>query len=203
MGAVLSRGDAAQIIEEQRAVGARIVFTNGIFDLLHLGHIEYLQRARALGDLLIIGVNSDDSTRRLKGPLRPVNPARERAQVVVALECVDYAVIFDETTAESLVAELRPDVYVKGGDYAGGASSHTELLLSPEELRATLEETRTAGLGERLPEAHIVASYGGSLALLPYLPDHSTTQLIERIVAAYAGATRNSEPLRHGDHEQA
>lgn len=104
-----------------RAAGQRIVFTNGVFDLLHRGHVEYLEEARALGDRLVVGVNSDASVRRLKGPSRPIVPADERRELVAALECVDRVAGFDEDTPEALVARVQPDVLVKGADWAADA----------------------------------------------------------------------------------
>ena len=135
-----------------RAAGARVVFTNGCFDILHAGHVRYLAAARALGDVLILGLNSDASVRRLKGEMRPVNSAADRAEVVGALASVDYVVIFGEDTAEELIARVRPAVYAKGGDY-----------------------TR-----ETLPEARIVESYGGEVAFIPLVEGKSTTGIIER-----------------------
>jgi rfaE bifunctional protein nucleotidyltransferase chain/domain len=147
-------------VEAARASGSRLVLTNGCFDLLHVGHVRYLQAARRLGDYLIVGVNSDASVRRLKGSTRPLVPAAERAEVVAALGCVDAVVIFDTATAEPLVAALRPDVYVKGHDYT--------------------EDT--------LPEAHLVRAYGGTVALLRTVPGASTTALIRRVTGG-AGPT--------------
>ena len=135
-----------------RAAGARVVFTNGCFDILHAGHVRYLAAARALGDVLILGLNSDASVRRLKGETRPVNSAEDRAEVVGALASVDYVVIFGEDTAEELIARVRPAVYAKGGDY-----------------------TR-----ETLPEARIVESYGGEVSFIPLVEGKSTTGIIER-----------------------
>src|SRR5881275_839903 len=103
--------------EQLRAAGKKLVATNGCFDLLHVGHVRYLQAARALGDLLIVGLNSDASVRAYKGPGRPLVPQDERAELLAALRCVDYVVIFDEPTASALVSALQPDIYVKGGDY--------------------------------------------------------------------------------------
>ncbi len=148
-----------------RAQGRAVVFTNGIFDLLHLGHLRYLESARALGDLLIVGLNSDDSTRRLKGPKRPLVPQAERAALLLGLRPVDYVTIFEEDTAEALVAALEPEVYVKGGDYV---------------IANTGESS-----GKPLPEAWIAQRYGGRVELIPYLPGHSTTELIERILERY------------------
>src|SRR4051794_40913377 len=137
-------------VSQVRGRGGRVVLTNGCFDLLHVGHVRYLQAARRLGDFLVVGVNSDASVRALKGPARPIVPAAERAEVVAALGCVDAVVIFDAATAEPLVAALRPEVYVKGADYT----------------EATL------------PEAHLVRAYGGTVALLPTVPGASTTALL-------------------------
>ncbi|HEY7066958.1 MAG TPA: D-glycero-beta-D-manno-heptose 1-phosphate adenylyltransferase [Chloroflexota bacterium] len=135
-----------------RARGGRLVLTNGCFDLLHVGHVRYLQAARRLGDWLVVGVNADASVRLLKGPTRPLVPAAERAEVLAALACVDAVVLFDTPTAEPLVAALRPEVYVKGADYT----------------EATL------------PEARLVRANGGTVALLPTVPGASTTALIAR-----------------------
>ncbi len=183
MGAVIERERLAELLASKREQGQRIVFTNGVFDLLHLGHLRYLRQARRLGDLLVVGVNSDESARQLKGPQRPLVPEAERAELLAALDCVDYVTIFGERTAETTLALLRPEVYVKGADYAESANRQQDTLLDAEELRRAL--TDDDGLGERLPEAHIVADYGGSLALLAYLPGHSTSDLIDRIVARY------------------
>jgi len=136
-----------------RAAGRRVVFTNGCFDILHAGHVRYLAAARALGDYLILGLNSDASVRRLKGETRPVNDESDRAEVVGALKSVDAVVIFGEDTAEELIAEVRPDVYVKGGDY-----------------------TR-----ETLPEARVVEARGGEVAFIPLVAGKSTTNIIRRM----------------------
>lgn len=136
----------------------RIVFTNGCFDILHRGHITYLNRAKALGDFLIVGVNSDESTRRLKGPGRPINSVEDRVQVLAAMSCVDQLVVFDEDTPSELIRLIRPDIYVKGGDY-----TH-----------------------ETLPEAELVETLGGTVRILPYVEARSTTSIIERIRATAA-----------------
>ena len=135
-----------------RAAGVRVVFTNGCFDILHAGHVRYLAAARAFGDYLILGLNSDASVRRLKGETRPVNNAADRAEVVGALRSVDAVVIFGENTAEALIAKVRPAVYAKGGDY-----------------------TR-----ETLPEAKIVERYGGEVVFIPLVAGKSTTNIIAR-----------------------
>jgi D-beta-D-heptose 7-phosphate kinase/D-beta-D-heptose 1-phosphate adenosyltransferase len=142
----------AERVSYLRSQGQRIVFTNGCFDLLHRGHVTYLMRAKALGDTLIVAVNSDDSVRALKGPARPINDLDDRLSVLEALSCVDHVVAFDERTPIELVRAVRPDVYVKGGDY------------SPETL----------------PEAPLVEELGGTVRILPYIADHSTTELIAR-----------------------
>jgi rfaE bifunctional protein nucleotidyltransferase chain/domain len=183
VGMVIERERLAELLASQHEQGQRIVFTNGVFDLLHLGHLRYLRNARRLGDLLVVGVNSDESARQLKGPQRPLVPDAERAELLAALDCVDYVTIFGEQTAEATLALLRPEVYVKGADYAEGANRQQDTVLDDEGLRRTLADD--ACLGERLPEARIVADYGGSLALLAYLPGHSTSDLIDRIVARY------------------
>jgi D-glycero-beta-D-manno-heptose 1-phosphate adenylyltransferase len=134
--------------------GRRLVFTNGVFDILHAGHVGYLAEARALGDLLIVGVNTDASVRRLgKGPERPINPLEDRITVLEALKAVDAAVPFDEDTPEAIIAILRPEVHVKGGDY----------------------------VAERLPESRVVWGYGGEVTILPLLPGRSSTQAIRRL----------------------
>jgi D-beta-D-heptose 7-phosphate kinase / D-beta-D-heptose 1-phosphate adenosyltransferase len=143
----------ARCLSGHRRAGHRVVFTNGCFDLLHRGHIECLQQAASLGDVLVVGVNSDDSVRRLKGPGRPVNSAEDRAAVVAAIGCVEYVTIFDEDTPERLLEEVRPDFYVKGGDYDPAT----------------------------LPERPVVERYGGRVVTAGYLPGRSTTGVIERL----------------------
>jgi rfaE bifunctional protein nucleotidyltransferase chain/domain len=136
-----------------RIAGGRVVFTNGCFDLLHPGHVAYLEAARALGDALVVGLNSDASIKRLKGPSRPVVPEGDRAIVLSALEPVDAVVVFNEDTPARLMRELRPAVYVKGGDYRI----------------------------EDLPEAKVAEEIGAEVKILPFEPGYSTTALIERI----------------------
>ncbi|MGH2370398.1 MAG: adenylyltransferase/cytidyltransferase family protein, partial [Chloroflexota bacterium] len=168
MGRVVSVEDLASAVAAERAAGKRIVLTNGCFDVLHVGHVRVLQRCRTLGDLLVVGVNSDDSARRLKGAERPFVPEVERAELLAALAAVDYVVVFPEATAERLAAVVRPDVYVKGADYA--------------------RHPAAPGGGEidaaSLPEAAVVQAAGGRVVLLPLTPDHSTTGLIQRIRAS-------------------
>ena len=139
----------------ERQAGRKIVFTNGVFDLLHAGHIELLRQARALGDVLVVGVNSDRSARQLKGERRPIIGERERLALVAALDAVDHAILFDEENPATLIRALRPDIHVKGGDYTA----------------------------EELPEAEAVRAVGGEVVILPLLGDLSTTRMIERIVA--------------------
>jgi D-glycero-beta-D-manno-heptose 1-phosphate adenylyltransferase len=158
-----------QLRQPWRDRGLKVVFTNGIFDLLHVGHLQYLEAAHMLGDLLIVGLNSDSSARELKGPKRPLVPQGERAELLLGLRAVDYVTIFDDRTAERLVETLQPDVYVKGGDYS---------------LNTNDESSQPNA--KVLPEARIVQRYGGQVELIPYLPGHSTTELIERIVERYA-----------------
>jgi D-beta-D-heptose 7-phosphate kinase/D-beta-D-heptose 1-phosphate adenosyltransferase len=191
MGRVIAREQLTEQLTQERANGARVVVTNGVFDLLHLGHLRYLRQARGLGDLLVVGVNSDASARRLKGPARPLVPDAERAELLAALDCVDYVAIFDEATAEATLALLQPDIYVKGADYAAESDRQQDTLLDTDALRQALASDPS--LGERLPEARVVSDYGGSLALLAYLPGHSTSELIERIVARYTPGEPTAE----------
>lgn len=160
---VIDRNPLVNLRENWRKAGQRVVLTNGVFDIIHIGHVSYLQQARALGDLLIVGLNSDASTRALKGPERPLVSQNERAALLAALRCVDYVTIFEELTAESLVAAVQPDMYVKGGDYT---------------LPDAASEVTT---GKILPEAQVVQSYGGEVRLIPYLPGRSTSELIAKI----------------------
>ncbi|GAA4023803.1 D-glycero-beta-D-manno-heptose-7-phosphate kinase [Allokutzneria multivorans] len=140
-------------VEEHRAAGQRIVFTNGCFDVLHRGHVAYLNQAKRLGDVLVVALNSDKGVRRLKGPERPVNTESDRAAVLAGLSCVDHVVLFDDDTPAELLRALRPEVYAKGGDYTP----------------------------EMLPETPIVHALGGEVRILDYLSDHSTTAVIDRI----------------------
>ncbi|MDP8959539.1 MAG: D-glycero-beta-D-manno-heptose 1-phosphate adenylyltransferase [Actinomycetota bacterium] len=151
--AYLDEGRLADRLEFHRRQGRRIVFTNGCFDILHRGHIGYLNQAKALGDVLVVAVNSDESVRRLKGAGRPLNSLEDRVEVLAALSCIDHIVSFSEDTPSRLIEMARPDVFVKGGDY-----TH-----------------------EMLPEAPLVECLGGSVQILPYLEDRSTSRLIEGI----------------------
>ena len=167
MGHLISQCSAVRLRKRLARLGKRVVFTNGVFDLLHVGHIRYLQQARGLGDVLMVGLNSDASVQNLKGPDRPWVAGLERAEVLCALECVDYVVLFDQTTASELVAALKPDVYAKGGDYAQVESG------SVTGSRQTKPES--------VPEAAVVESYGGRVILLAFTPGHSSSMLAARI----------------------
>jgi rfaE bifunctional protein nucleotidyltransferase chain/domain len=118
---VLSLADGAAMAETLRRSGKRVVFTNGVFDILHPGHVRYLKAARQEGDALIVGVNSDRSVRAIKGPTRPITPESERAEILAALECVDAAIVFDQDTPADIIIALQPDVLVKGADWAADA----------------------------------------------------------------------------------
>jgi len=150
---LVARKDIAKFCEILRQGGQKVVFTNGCFDILHAGHVTYLEAAKAQGDVLVLGLNTDESVRRLKGPERPIISELDRAKVVGALKAVDYVVLFGEQTAEAVIAEVKPDVYVKGGDY-------------------TLDT---------LPEAKIVQSYGGKVAFIDMVEGRSTTNIINKI----------------------
>lgn len=145
--------DLLEAVARYRREGKRIVFTNGCFDILHSGHVAFLQQARALGDVLIVGVNSDASVRRLKGETRPINNQADRVAVLAALEAVDHVVLFSENTPERLISQIQPDVHVKGSDY-------------------TID---------RLPEARIVQSYGGQVVILPLVEGRSTSAIVRKI----------------------
>jgi len=154
-------------LQSYRQDGRRIVFTNGCFDILHRGHVAYLNNAKALGDILIVGVNSDDSVRRLKGSSRPINTLEDRVQVLSALSCIDHIVAFDADTPKDLIRAIQPDIYVKGGDYT----------------RATL------------PETPLVEEMGGEVIILPYLEDRSTSGIIERIRKVYDWSAVQKAPV--------
>jgi rfaE bifunctional protein nucleotidyltransferase chain/domain len=136
------------LLAEMRASGGTIVATGGCFDLLHVGHLATLQAARKLGDCLIVCLNSDDSVRALKGPDRPLNPQADRSRLIAALDCVDAVVVFDEPTPEAVLTWIRPDVWVKGGDYT------------------------------EPPEAELVRHWGGQAVIVPYVDGRSTTRTI-------------------------
>lgn len=156
---VLTLPAVLERVADARKQGLKIVTTNGCFDLLHLGHAEYLREARALGDRLVVGVNSDRSVRSLKGPRRPVNDETARARLLAALEAVNWVFVFDEPDPIRFINAIKPDIHAKGGDYQG-----------------------------RLLEQDAVEQHGGRVRLLGLLPGFSTTDLIGRIAGAYAGA---------------
>jgi len=145
--------------ERLRADGKRLVFTNGVFDLLHVGHVRYLEQARALGDVLLVAINSDRTVRELKGPDRPVFNEAERAEILAALRCVDYVTVFDNISPRSLIAELLPDVLVKGGDY------QLDQIHGREEVEAA----------------------GGNVISLPFVEGASTTDIIKKVIREIRG----------------
>lgn len=149
----INRSQLREITRNSKAAGKTLVFTNGCFDIIHAGHVRYLAEAKKLGDCLIVGLNSDRSVQELKGPTRPVNHQDDRAEVIAALAVVDYVVVFDERTAEGLIDEVKPDIYVKGGDYC----------ISD------------------IPEAKIVAANGGKTILVPEVAGRSSTNIIKKI----------------------
>jgi rfaE bifunctional protein nucleotidyltransferase chain/domain len=156
MSSILTREELVNRVTIARSSGARIVLANGCFDVLHVGHVRYLAGARELGDLLVVGINSDEQVAIQKGPGRPVLPANERAEIVAALESVTYVTIFEEATVEQLLLALKPDVHAKGTDYTT----------------------------ESVPERDVVRSYGGEVAIVGDPKDHSTTEIIARIGAS-------------------
>jgi len=160
-GKILDADHLAAIAGAFHEQGRKLVLTNGCFDLLHIGHIRYLQAARALGDALVVAINGDESVRALKGKGRPLIPENERAEIVAALECVNYVVMFSEKRATRLLEKLRPSIYVKGGDY------------TPDTLDAD--------------ERMALEKAGAEIRILPFQPGHSTTGLIERMKRVASG----------------
>lgn len=156
MGEVLTLDALRERVRALKAHGKRIAFANGHFDLLHVGHLRYLQAARAEGDALVVAINDDGSVARLKGPGRPVVPAAERAELLAGLQAVDFVVVFQGDSPAPVLAELQPDVHCKGTDY---------------------------GSPERVPEYEVVRSYGGRTALVGDPKDHATTDLISKVKA--------------------
>ena len=154
---IYSRNQLAEILRREKERGRVIVTTNGCFDLLHVGHLRYLQAARELGDLLVVGLNSDTSVRVIKGENRPLVPENERAEMLAGLGCVDYVTIFSELEPSSLLSQLKPDIHVKGGDY-------------------TIEQ---------LPEREVVEAHGGKVIVGLNVPGKSTTDLIQVIRKRY------------------
>lgn len=157
---IISRPQIAELISDLKKKGQKIVFTNGCFDLLHVGHVRYLQEAGALGDCLVIGLNSDQSVRLIKDEGRPLISEEQRAEVLAALECVSYVVLFDEADPFTLIDEVRPDVLVKGADW-------------------TLD---------KIIGAELVSSYGGEVRRVDLVPSISTSEIIDRIVSRYGNS---------------
>ncbi len=153
MKRVLTREEAKKKIEELKINGKKVVFTNGCFDILHVGHMRYLEEAKEFGDYLIVGVNSDESVKRLKGPTRPINNQEDRAELLTGLKSVDYTVIFTEDTPVELIGELKPSIHVKGGDYKK----------------------------DDLPETKVVESYGGTVEIVSLVEGKSTTNVVKKI----------------------
>ena len=163
---IYQRSELTSILQQAKMDGAVVVTTNGCFDVLHLGHLRYLQAARRLGDLLVVAVNSDSSVRQLKGENRPLVPEAERAEMLAGLECVDYVVIFPEETPISLLSELKPNIHVKGGDYKL----------------------------EQLIERDVVEANGGKVIVGLNVPGKSTTNLIEVICERYTNIDAADTP---------
>ncbi|MBP1595556.1 MAG: D-beta-D-heptose 1-phosphate adenosyltransferase [Acidobacteria bacterium] len=151
---IKSLAEVQRLVAEARAYGRNVVFGNGCFDLIHVGHIRYLREAKALGEILIVGLNSDAAVRALKGSGRPLQPQDERAEIVASLECVDYLVIFDALTAREILLAIRPDIHAKGTDYTS----------------------------ENVPERDTVASFGGRVEIVGDPKDHASRDLIRTIV---------------------
>ena len=150
---VLTREELVRVVAEARETGAKVIFANGCFDVLHVGHIRYLAGARALGDMLVVGVNSDEQVAIQKGLGRPILPDVERAELIASLESVDYVTIFNEPTVENLLLALKPDVHAKGTDYTV----------------------------DTVPEREVVKSYGGQVAIVGDPKDHSTSEILKRL----------------------
>lgn len=153
MNRVLERKEAQELIDKLKKEGKKIVFTNGCFDILHVGHMRYLEEAKSFGDYLFVGVNSDESVRRLKGPTRPINNEQDRAELLAGLKSVDYTVVFTEDTPVELIEELKPSIHIKGGDYKK----------------------------EDLPETKVVESYGGEVYIVSLIEGKSTTNVVKKI----------------------
>jgi len=155
---IVTREQLDSLLHNARIPGQRIVFTNGCFDILHVGHARYLAQAKALGDLLVVGLNSDSSVKAIKGENRPLVPENERAEMLAHLASVDYVCIFTESRPDALLEVVRPDVHAKGGDYRE----------------------------EDLPEAEVVRKHGGSIAILPLVEGRSSTNIIQRVLEVYS-----------------
>lgn len=153
MGQTVDRKDIGEIIKTLKAKGKKVVATNGCFDILHVGHVRYLQKSKSFGDILVVGLNSDISVKILKGETRPINPQEDRAEVLCALACVDYVVMFDEKSPVDLLDLIKPDIYTKGGDY-------------------TLET---------LPEADVILKNNGKVEFINFVEGKSTTKIIDKM----------------------
>ncbi|MBR1647375.1 MAG: D-glycero-beta-D-manno-heptose 1-phosphate adenylyltransferase [Selenomonadaceae bacterium] len=153
---LIAGNDVENFCDDLKSRGKKIVFTNGCFDIIHAGHVRYLTAAKNFGDVLIVGLNTDESVRKLKGDSRPINNQFDRAEVLLGLKAVDHVIFFGERTAETLIAKVKPNVYVKGGDY-------------------TLET---------LPEAKIVQQFGGRVEFVNLVAGRSTTNIVEKILGA-------------------
>ena len=151
---LIDREKIEEFIEELKKQGKKIVFTNGVFDILHVGHLTYLEEAKSFGDILIVGINSDSSVKVNKGDKRPINSEEDRAKMIIGLKPVDYAVIFDEKTPIEIIAKIKPNVHIKGGDYKK----------------------------DDLPETSIVELNGGVVEILSFIDNKSTTGVIEKIL---------------------
>ena len=154
---IKEREELRRIVEGLKTKGKRIVFTNGCFDLLHVGHVRYLEQAKVLGDILIVGINGDHSVRGLKGPLRPILPVEDRAEILSGLGCIDYITVFDEPTPLELITALQPHVLAKGGDWTK----------------------------EQIVGREVVEGVGGRVVTIPFVEGSSTTQIIETILERY------------------
>ena len=157
MDPILEASQLAPVLQNLQKQGKKVVFTNGVFDLLHLGHVTYLQAARNKGNLLVVGLNSDESVRRIKGPLKPLLPLAERAEMLLALQCVDFTTFFEEENPYNIIKILRPDVLVKGGDWAL----------------------------DKIIGADLVQSWGGKVMNIPVVEGRSTTNLIQMVVERF------------------
>lgn len=153
MEKLIEKENLDKIIKKLKSENRKIVFTNGCFDILHAGHVRYLKESKKFGDILIVGLNSDISVKKIKGESRPINPEMDRAEVLAGLEAVNYIVLFDETSPVKLLEEIKPDIYTKGADYTV----------------------------ETLPEAKTVLSYGGKIEFIKFLEGRSTTKIIDKI----------------------
>lgn len=159
MKKIIPFDDIGALSDALKILGKSIVTTNGTFDLLHVGHVDSLEHSKSLGDVLIVGVNSDESVKRYKGPLRPIVPVEERAKMLASLSCVDYVVIFEQDTPVDLLMKIKPTVHCKGAEYSDGS--------------------------RLIPEKNVVESYGGKMHYIDLTLDKSTTNIIEKIFARH------------------